>query len=266
MGPALAADVYAPPVAENYKDGPVYAPATSWTGFYAGINGGYGWSAKKGAAIASAFDHDLRRVDEEFNVSTLDRNGGFGGGQIGYNWQQGHFVFGLEADLQGSGISGSARTSVKADPVEIPDSATTANTHTSLDWFSTVRGRLGYAFDRTLIYGTGGFAFGGVKERLTSFTNFKEENNLPPAFANRDATRTGYVLGGGLEHALTPAWSLKAEYQYINLGSSSLSTTTENPDAPQIERGSDALKVDHAYHTVRAGLNYHILPAYEPLK
>jgi outer membrane immunogenic protein len=285
IGSALAADAYTPQAARGYKDGPAYGPATSWTGFYIGINGGYGWSAGKGEAKANAFDDDTLINPTPFSIiraaagpnqfsnssqAGFDRNGGFAGGQIGYNWQQGHLVFGLEADLQGSGIAGKARTSVEADPSEAPDVVTSVNAHSSLDWFGTVRGRLGYAFDQTLLYATGGFAFGGVKDRLTSFTDFNNglNNNPPAASASSDGIRTGYVLGGGLEYALTPAWSLKGEYQYINLGSSSLSTApAENQDlSGGSDSGSGSLKVDHTYHTVRISLNYHVLPAYEPMK
>jgi outer membrane immunogenic protein len=271
IGSALASDIYTPPpAAGGYKDGPVYDPVTSWTGFYVGINGGYGWNAKRGEATASALDIDDGDSVTTFSNSSqvgLDRNGGFAGGQMGYNWQQGHLVFGIEADLQGSGIAGKARTSAEADPGILSNVVTSVSAHSSLDWFGTVRGRLGYAFDRTLIYGTGGFAFGGVNDRLTSSVEFGFTETSASASAKNDATRTGYVLGGGLEHALTPAWSLKAEYQYINLGSSSLSAAARNPgDDDGTETGSGALKVDHTYHTVRAGLNYHILPAYEPLK
>jgi outer membrane immunogenic protein len=289
IGSALAADIYTPPpAAGGYKDGPVYEPVTSWTGFYVGINGGYGWNAKRGEATANAFDTDIfdttplpqRPIGfaaagaETFISSSrasLDSNGGFGGGQIGYNLQRGHLVFGIESDLQGSGIGGNARTTtIQTDVQNAPDVVTSVSAHSSLDWFGTVRGRLGYAFDRTLIYGTGGFAFGGVSDRLTSSVEFNSTGTSSPASAKSDATRTGYVLGGGLEYALTPAWSLKAEYQYLNLGTSSLSTATVQNDSSDPfggpETGSGTLKVDHTYHTVRAGLNYHILPAYEPLK
>ena len=129
---ANAADIYRPE-AGGYKDGPAYVPVNTWTGFYIGANGGYGWNANH-------HSDDL-----------LDPAGGFGGGQIGYNWQGGfgfgpHLVLGIEADIQGADISDSV-----------------AGVKSQVNWFGTVRGRIGYAFDRTLIYGTGGFAYGEVE-------------------------------------------------------------------------------------------------------
>ena len=95
----------------------------------------------------------------------------------------------------------------------------TANAKSTLDWFGTVRGRVGYAFDRTLVYATGGFAYGHITDELSaSLTN--------PVFTHSvlgqiDTTSTGWVVGGGFEHKFNPTWSVKGEYQYINLGQDS---------------------------------------------
>jgi outer membrane immunogenic protein len=203
-GSANAADMYRGE-AGGYKDAPVYAPVTSWTGFYAGLNAGYGWSADNGSDTPA---------------------GGFGGGQIGYNWQGGlglghHVVLGVEADLQASAISG---TQVR---------------ESDLNYFGTVRGRIGYAFDRTLVYATGGFAYGQVENKPVS------------------ETQTGYVLGGGIEYKFNPSWSLKAEYQFLSLDASDVngagSLGFSNSDRSEV-------------HTVRAGINYHVGHGYEPLK
>lgn len=172
----------------------------------------------------------------------LSPEGGFGGGQIGYNWQgiwHPHLVLGIEADIQGAGIEDKGTDGV-------------LNYKSSLDWFGTVRGRIGYAADRALVYFTGGFAYGGVRNSVSNA-------GVDYSFSG---TATGYVLGGGLEYKITPAWSVKAEYQYINLGKNdpvsaggfaftSLPTTTLDDDA---------------YHTVRVGLNYHFGQGFEPLK
>jgi outer membrane immunogenic protein len=274
IAPAAAADMYRAPEAAGpggYKDAPY---VQSWTGFYLGVNGGYGGSARKGALTNNAFDDDTKDSPSRgpFSASSqaaFDSSGGFGGGQIGYNWQgvwHPHIVFGVEADIQGSGINGKGRTAtVEADPNDPNfgppiDIQSTADARSRLDWFGTVRGRLGYAFDRTLVYATGGFAFGHVDDR---FTTTSDRGFGPAPFsAKNSATMTGFVVGGGLEYAITPTWSLKGEYQFIDLGSSSLASTSPNSK----EIGSGTAKIDHSYNTVRAGLNYHLAPAYEPLK
>jgi outer membrane immunogenic protein len=192
-----AADMYG---YGGYKGGPAYAEV-NWSGFYAGVNAGYGSSGR---------------------TDYLDPTGGFGGGQMGYNWQSGHFVFGLETDFQGAGISDS----------NFFDKST-------MNWFGTVRGRLGYAFDRTLVYATGGFAYGQVEN-----DGFHE-------------AQTGYVLGGGVEYKFRPDWSVKVEYQYLNLDA-----PLSSPVGPLGYGFGETTKV----HTVRVGLNYHFGGGYEILK
>jgi outer membrane immunogenic protein len=197
---------------------------------------------------------------------TLDPRGGFFGGQVGYNWQFApQWVAGIEADIQGAGINGSA-TAAALNPVagdgNDPNAPVNANAKTKLDWFGTVRGRLGYTFDRTLIYATGGFAFGGVKDTL-SVSEVSEGLPLAGA-ATSNKTLTGFAVGGGWEWMFAPRWSLKGEYQYIDLGSTTLATSAVNttsfgeglgqPDCCDAPSGST--KISHTYHTVRLGLNY----------
>jgi outer membrane immunogenic protein len=133
---------YGPP-AMSYERPYGYGCCT-WAGFYGGVNFGYGWSPNSDQ-LALGGD----------NPTGLSPEGGFGGGQIGYNWQVGHLVFGAEADLQGSDISD-----------RIQDFNFGDTFHSSLDWFGTIRGRLGYGFDRALVYATAGFAFGGVRNSV----------------------------------------------------------------------------------------------------
>jgi outer membrane immunogenic protein len=200
---ANAADIYRGPDAYvGYKDGPAYV-GVNWSGLYIGVNGGYGWNNDSGLFT--------------------DPTGGFGGGQIGYNVQSGNLVFGLETDFEGSGISDSA----------------IGNT-SSLDWFGSVRGRLGYAFDRVLVYGTGGFAYGRVVN-----TGFPGE------------TQTGWTAGGGLEYKFTPNWSGKVEYQFISLDAT---------DPFGAGRLGDAALGRTEVNTIRVGLNYFVGGHYEPLK
>ncbi len=253
-GTVQAADVY---TGGSLKDAPVYA-ANTWTGFYAGVNGGY--ASNTGSDLSGNLDvlwgcdeHCPPRGNYPGKVETSP-DGGFGGGQIGYNWQRDRLVYGLEADIQGAGLdSDGTLTSVFGS----------FHSTSSLDWFGTIRGRLGLTiFDRGLIYATGGFAYGGVEDKLTgTLTGYGTEVH------SSSETATGYVLGAGFEYALTPKWSLKAEYQYIDLGNTSLSggVTNFKDGYCKITTLGD-LNSEHAYNTVRVGLNYHIVPAYEPLK
>lgn len=149
-------------------------------------------------------------------------SGLLGGGQIGYNHQINHLVLGVEADLQGADVNGVTRI-------------LGFRQHVSLDSFGTARARLGYAFDRLLIYGTGGFAYGEVGLDYT----------LGGVSIRQRRLQTGWTAGAGVEYALTSQISIKAEYKHLDLG----------PEAYFVRYGYDAalrLSVD----TVVAGLNY----------
>jgi outer membrane immunogenic protein len=181
---------------------PVYvAPPYNWTGFYVGINGGGGWGNSDFSA--------------PFATGSFDTSGGLVGGTLGYNWQMGQVVFGLEGDVDWSNIRGSATCGI-----------TTCETRNN--WLGTVRGRLGYAFDRFLPYVTGGLAVGNVKTSVAGF-------------GDSDETRAGWTLGGGIEASIAGPWTAKVEYLYVDLG----------------DTGS-VLGSDANFHTniVRAGLNY----------
>ncbi len=198
LASANAADMYSG--GGGYKDGPAYV-GVNWSGLYVGVNAGYGWSA---------------------NSDYLDPTGAFGGGQIGYNFQRGNIVFGLETDFQGSGISDSNGVD-----------------KSSLDWFGSLRGRVGYAFDRALVYATGGLAYGQVTN-----TGWAQ-------------TQTGWVLGAGLEYKLTPAWSAKVEYQYFDL---------DAPFSGTGPLGNIYFGDQTQFSTIRVGVNYFVGGIYEPLK
>jgi outer membrane immunogenic protein len=256
---ASAADMYRAPEAGSYKDGPAFV-AVDWGGAYAGVNGGYGWSAKDSKLSAVGVYQEptcdptqpgarcLMMVDR--GAMSFGAEGGFGGGQVGYNLQRDRFVFGVEADIQAAAIDGSGTLSLPHGAV--------ASGKNELDWFGTLRGRAGLTFDRTLLYFTGGLAFGGVKDTL----KVTPAQGAPSTVSNSE-TKTGYVLGGGVEHLLNPHWSVKAEYQYIDLGSDKLSTTAA---ANSVNEATGTLDAEHAYHTVRLGVNYHLHEEYAPLK
>ncbi len=153
----------------------------NWTGVYAGINGGYGWGRSNFSAPLSTGD---------FNTT-----GGQVGGTLGYNYQVGQAVFGLEGDLDWSNVKGSAACGG-------------LTCETKNNWLGTARGRIGYAFDRFMPYVTGGLAVGGVKNSVTGL-------------GDSTTTKAGYALGGGLEAALAGPWTAKVEYLYADLGHTS---------------------------------------------
>jgi outer membrane immunogenic protein len=177
-----------------YKAQP-YPQTYNWSGFYLGVNGGGGWG-----------DSD-------------SSNGfrGLVGGTVGYNYQVSQAVFGLEGDIDWSDLGHNGNCSA-------------FSCETRNNWLSTVRGRVGYAFDRFMPYITGGVAFGDIK---TSVAGIGDTN----------ATRTGWTVGGGLEAAIAGPWTAKVEYLHVDLGSG---------DSPV--GSSENFKTD----IVRAGINYRL--------
>ena len=202
-GAAAAADL----PSRNYTKAVPSAAAFSWTGFYVGVNAGYGWANTSITGVAGS--------------SNL--NGFLGGAQIGYNWQGASpLVLGIEADFQGTGQS---RT----------DTALGITVDQKLPWFGTVRGRIGYAFDRTMIYATGGFAYMDYKMSVSALG----------VTVSDDASRAGWTLGGGVEWMFAPNWSTKVEYLYMDTGTTSVTLF----GVPFSGRAQDSIG--------RVGLNYH---------
>jgi outer membrane immunogenic protein len=189
----LAAAVATPSFAADLprKAQPYYVAPFSWSGFYVGINGGYGWAKSDWSSTAT--------------TGSVDAKGWLVGGTLGYNLQTGVWVWGLEGDIDLSTIKGSTTggTGVCAAP----------GCETRNRWFGTARGRIGYSFDRWLPYFTGGAAFGDVK--MSPNTGLSETK-----------TRLGWTLGGGLEYAFLGPWSAKIEYLYTDLGKSSCSAAS----------------------------------------
>ena len=227
-GPLLAADL-GPYEPAPYDPPPAYAPpmhrAALWSGAYIGANAGYSWGNDYAASVSGPGAGGA--------FGALEPDGWSGGGQVGFNMQFDRFVLGLEADLQSSDISD--RTAGFG-----PGGAYYGTSSVDIDWYSTVRGRIGYAAGPALLYFTGGLAFADVDYRTTI---------AGPANVSMssDSIKTGYTLGGGLEWKFAPQWSLKSEYLYVDLGDETLSSPG---GAYQSTTGTD-------FHTVRVGLNYH---------
>lgn len=190
-GAAIAADLPRGP-SPYYSPAPAPSPIYSWAGVYAGVNIGYEWGDVSNTAASPS--------------------GVAGGGQLGYNWQIGQFVVGGEADIQLSAADDTFAPWKFSNP-----------------WFGTVRGRLGYAFNNILVYGTVGLAYGGV----TANRGGLEESK----------TEVGWTGGAGVEVGLNPNWSARLEYLYMDLGSSTYTLTGTS----------------HAFDAslLRLGVNYH---------
>lgn len=252
--PALAADLprKAPPPA------PVMAPVMNWTGFYIGINGGYSWGHSSrdlnffnpatGAAIATG------------TGGGRDLNGGLFGGQIGYNWQASNWVFGIETDAQWTGQKGGTTVlcplagclpALTAVPAGV---GTTATLNDKLEWFGTIRGRVGVLVGPSfLLYATGGGAYGSVQTDLGIATLTATGVPLTVA-ASRNTDRFGWTVGAGIETMFASNWSAKIEYLYMDLGS--VSSTAVFPTAAGIGLGA-TLNSRITDNIIRAGINYH---------
>jgi len=203
---AQAADLSLAPL---YKAPPAqYSPAYDWSGFYLGLNGGGGWGDSHWQGIGRT-----------------DLSGGQAGGTAGYNWQLGKTVLGLEGDVDWSGLQGSMNSALCPG-----GTCSTSNT-----WLSTVRGRLGYSFDRFMPYVTGGLAVGDVHAST-------------PGLASASNTNAGWTVGGGIEFALPGNWSAKAEYLHVDLGDTNCGTACGGTPNENVSLHEDVF---------RAGVNYH---------
>jgi len=193
--PASAADL-------SPRPAPLYAapPLPLWTGFYIGANAGGG--------IGNAVS-DFSVAGTTFASVTNSLTGAVGGGQIGYNWQSGPMVYGLETDIQAS----SAKGTLSAPCVPgLCGVALSASYSQDVSWFGTARGRIGYASAGWLIYGTAGYAYGQVE------TNANAAAGPVTATFNAKDSMNGWTAGGGIEVQFAPRWSVKGEYLYVDLG------------------------------------------------
>jgi outer membrane immunogenic protein len=264
---AFAADL----PARVYTKAPVMAVVYDWTGFYVGGNVGYGWGRAgtdgnlSGTQSVSEFRTAGPTLLPGFPVTTnlgalpltgrANLNGVIGGGQFGYNWQRGTWLFGLEADFQGSDQRGSGDVCFAAG---CPPGSIAFTANYKLDWFGTARGRIGFLpTERVLLYATGGLAYG----------HFGANIPADPT-TTWGATRAGWTVGAGAEAAIDNHWSVKLEYLYMDfgdVGSSSASATNStnalNTPLPGFNTVTTTT-LTSAFHThftdniVRVGLNY----------
>ncbi len=282
MGGAFAADLptrKGPPVA------PVYIPpAFSWTGFYVGLNAGYGWlnSNRNNSGFPFVGAVPVGGTFLPVASSGNNNNGGFVGGiQGGYNYQftpGAGFVLGLEADIDYADL-GRKNNSLVVGSFTLPQFPGTVFTPTNLlgssrknnnQYIGTVRLRAGYAWDRFLVFATGGLAYGGVNNNGNGFGGaftattapgfINPINGLPgPTSAllggvttRSSSTRAGWTIGGGVEYAVWQNWTVKAEYLYANFGNGKTAPGIFLPGVAAVINNNRSRDVN----MVRLGVNY----------
>ncbi len=205
-----AADLRAP----SYKAPAYVAPLSmSWNGFYGGLVAGYGFG-NSDATLAStsvSFDGPFGAGDVPGSAS-LNTKGFIGGLELGYNYQLGSWLAGIEADVNYSAIKGS--DTIDAGPVG-PYAASTTTVEHKMDWFGTARVRFGYIpWEPLLIYATGGLAVGHVKDTAEiAFPSLVQDYS-----GSSSKTKFGWTAGAGVEWAFLGSWTVKAEYLYYDLG------------------------------------------------
>ncbi|MBN9596847.1 MAG: porin family protein [Afipia sp.] len=247
----------------------------TWAGTYTGINAGGSWSNSGGSNSATCGapggldvyicnSNDPTAASELLNSLVRSTSGGqfTGGAHAGINWQSGAFVYGIESDLgylnigkrqTGTGVyttGGGGGASLGGDAFWV-------NTSASSDFLFTFRGRLGYAISPSLLaYGTGGLAVG----RTTVSSNYLDTHNHGGPLGGNGAITTeqfklGWTAGAGLEYAYARNWTVRAEYMYVDLGTSTASMLINNPPhAPEYTPFSTSY--DMTSHILRAGLSY----------
>jgi outer membrane immunogenic protein len=231
------------------KAAPMVAPvaAYNWTGCYIGANAGGAWGRSNVSetitAAGGAFTDPNHLAVNAADSPTLNPNGFTGGGQTGCNWQTGKFVLGLETDFDYFGLSGS-QTATGTFP--IGGGTFTVTNSVKTNWLFTARPRLGYAIDTWLPYITGGLAVTQIKYATT----YADVTGNTEA-AGQSSTRTGWTIGGGLEHVFSQNWTAKIEYLYANFGS----TATSGPVLPSNGQTFNH-NVSLTSQIVRAGINY----------
>jgi outer membrane immunogenic protein len=220
---ATATPVAAADMGARYpvKAPPPVAAVWNWTGFYVGVNGGYGWGRSNWALLPLGL-----------NEGSHDPSGGTFGGQIGYNWQVGGWVFGLEAQGNWADFSGQNVSAV----------APLFTNRTSIDAFGLFTGKIGYAWNNVMVYAKGGAAVQAVDYRyFTTATGV--------VGGRADDTRWGAVVGAGLEYAFTPNWSVGVEYNHMFMGRHDVTFTP----APNV---TDRIKLDTDVFTGRVNYRF----------
>ncbi len=238
-GAALAADLpsrVVTPIAPV-----VVAPAFTWTGFYVGATAGYVFGDNDLTTVG-VLANNINNVNigARLPFAQVENDGFIGGVQAGYNYQIGQIVVGVEADISYTDIDNS---------FSAIGTGNNPNTFSQqIDYLGTVRVRLGYAFDRFLIFATGGLAYGEVESTVT----FLNPAGRLQFSGQESGTRAGFTVGGGLEYAITNNITVKAEYLYFDLGDKKVSV----PGIPGVGTGGYVTEFEAQGSIVRAGVNF----------
>jgi outer membrane immunogenic protein len=255
--------------ADLYTKAPVVAAVVyDWTGFYIGGNAGYSWGrARTDGALTGTQNVSVFRTAGPTLISSVNSvlgtlpltgrsnvDGFVGGVQAGYNWQRSNWLFGFEADFQGTDERGSGDICFAAG---CPAGSSLLSANYKLDWFGTARGRVGYLpTQRVLLYVTGGLAYGHI-----------EANSVAPVLG-WGSTRAGWTVGAGVEAAIDRNWSVKLEYLYMDLGNiggatGSATAAVNAPNTPGVGFNTvTTTTLNAAFNTrftdniLRAGINY----------
>jgi outer membrane immunogenic protein len=247
---AFAADL----PARTYTKAPVYVePIYNWTGFYLGGNIGYSWGRSNDSSTLTNTAGTVLFA----STSNTDLNGVVGGGQIGYNWQMQGWVWGLEADIQGTNEKGTRNficptgvcTPTFGQIAVFPGPAVPVALNQKIDWFGTVRARGGVLVTpKVLLYATGGLAYGEVDSSATI-------GLVPSVFPTTSTTNVGWTVGAGIEGAIGGNWTAKLEYLYVDLGKVNGSFLTTIGGL-----GGGVLSSNYSSHitdnVLRVGINY----------
>jgi outer membrane immunogenic protein len=227
--------------ARPYTKAPVMIDQVyNWTGLYIGAHVGGAFGTNSWSNVRDPLGADNNNGDDAGNGNV---NGVFGGGQVGYNYQMGHFLVGIEGEFSGSDIHGSTHLSTGG-----ADYSATANVKTR--WVADVSGRFGAIFqDHMLLYVKGGYAWKENSYNVNVF-DFGQVGSYPTLTDRRD----GYLIGFGTEYAFDRNWSAKIEYNYMDFG-------TRTVNFPQgisgtTNDGPFAVDVRDQMHTVKLGVNY----------
>ena len=239
----VASTAQAADLPSRYSPAPAYnaMPMFTWSGFYAGLNAGYGWSTGTS-----------RYYDPAFGVSGGGRKGGFiGGAQAGYNYQTGCTLFGVEADWAWSDTNASGFNSDGDGPVGAVG-VDTSTVSSRMRWFGTVRARSGVVVDNVLIYATGGFAYANFAR---SYTIFEDAPATISTFTWNN-TRWGWTAGVGTEWAFAPNWSLKSEVLYMRFEKDTATATGLGAPGAGLLGAAYRLESQNDAWISRIGVNY----------
>jgi outer membrane immunogenic protein len=240
-----------PAIAAAEQPAPAVAAPSTWTGLYLGGHAGYGWADWDGTiATTAGCGGTCPSAGYSDHTRELAAKGWLGGGQIGYNWQSGALVLGLEADLTWADMDGDGRF-----PTEHKPRFWDKSFALSLDYFGTARVRLGYAAGSVMPFMTGGLAWARTSGDLAVAQTWGPTGKVEGvSYASVREHHLGWTVGGGLEWKLSPSMSVKAEYLYVDLGGEDYRFSgTTFTGAPF---DTDSFPADLTLHVARIGLNY----------